>query len=103
MNRRSPRGHSIATRRFTGCRTYDREVAPTGERTSRRSPVNASDRLRAEHLRQVVRDRLLDLLVRAGLRVAIGPPAHELGGVAKTRALHVVVANLDDTLGTQRH
>ena len=48
----------------------------------RRSP------LRREYVGEIVRQRLLQLLVRAGLRVPVRPPAVELGGVSEPGALH---------------
>ena len=50
---------------------------------------------------QVELDRPLQLLVGAGLGVAVVPPAPELGG-AGAPALHVVVGDLDHQLGVQR-
>src|SRR5215211_8152017 len=51
---------------------------------------------------QVEFDRPLQLLVGAGLGVAVVAPAPELGGVAEPPALHVVVGDLDDQLGGER-
>src|SRR6266545_5378302 len=44
-----------------------------------------------QHPAEVEQHRLLELLVGAGLRGAVRPPAPELGGVAEAAALHVVV------------
>jgi len=51
---------------------------------------------------EVEADRLFKLLVGARLRVPVGPPADELGGVPEPPALHVVVAHLDYPLRAQR-
>src|SRR3954470_2831740 len=56
----------------------------------------------AENFREVVADRLLELLVAAGLRVPVGTPPLELRGVPEPAALHVVVPDLEDPLGSQR-
>src|SRR6516165_2236000 len=56
----------------------------------------------AEDLGQVEADRLLELAEPAGLRVPVGPPPDELGRVPEAGAFHVVVADLDHPLGTQR-
>src|SRR5829696_8566495 len=55
-----------------------------------------------QNLGQVVADRLLQLVVGAGVGVAVGPPADELGGVAEPAPLQMVVADLDHPLGPQR-
>src|SRR5882757_6110845 len=47
--------------------------------------------------------RLFELGVGARAGIAVGAPPAELGGVAKARAFHVVVADLDHALGSQRH
>ena len=44
----------------------------------------------------------LELRVGAVARRLVRPPAPELRGVAEARALHVVVGDLDDELGSQR-
>src|SRR5262249_30507928 len=46
--------------------------------------------------------RLLQLLIGAGTGIAVGPPAHELGGVPEPRALHVVVADLHHPFRPER-
>jgi hypothetical protein len=46
---------------------------------------------------------LLQLHKSAGAGISVRPPPAELGGVAEALALHVVVADLDDTLGAKRH
>src|SRR6266851_10379982 len=51
---------------------------------------------------EVEADRLLELGVRAGARLAVRAPADELGGVPEPRALHVVVADLEHPLRAQR-
>src|SRR5689334_4707449 len=51
---------------------------------------------------QVVADGLLELLVAARLRVAVGSPPLEVGGVAEAPPLHVVVLHLEHPLGPQR-
>src|SRR4051794_32995581 len=56
----------------------------------------------AEDPSEVVAHRLLQLLVAARLRVAVGAPAPELGGVPEAAALHVVVGDLEHQLGPQR-
>src|SRR5215472_15899624 len=55
-----------------------------------------------EDFREVEPDRLDELIEGAGARVPVGSPADELGGVPQARALHVVVADLQHALGTQR-
>src|SRR3954452_418867 len=57
----------------------------------------------AENLGKVVVDRLLELFVAARLRVPVRPPTLELGGVPEAAALHVVVADLQHALRSQRH
>ena len=54
---------------------------------------------RAEHALQLVGGRDLQLVVAAVARALVGTPAHELRGVAKARALHVIVGDLADALG----
>ena len=56
----------------------------------------------AQHLAEVVGRDLLELLVAAGLRVAVGAPPLEVRGVPEPPALHVLVADLDHPLGPQR-
>src|SRR5919198_913253 len=56
----------------------------------------------AQHVRQVEGGGPLQLLVAAGARVAVGPPAAELGGVPEAAALHVVVGDLHHQLGAKR-
>ena len=51
---------------------------------------------------QVVLDGFFELRVRARPRVAIGPPAIELRGVAEADAFHVFVAGLDHALRSER-
>src|SRR5262245_6768324 len=48
-------------------------------------------------------DRLLELGVGTRAGLAVRTPADELGGVAEAAAFQVVVADLDDPLGPQRH
>src|SRR5260370_25008724 len=55
-----------------------------------------------QDLVEVEADRLLQLGVRAGARLAVRAPADELGGVPEPRALHVVVADLEHPLRAQR-
>ena len=55
-----------------------------------------------QDLGEVEADRLLQLRVGARARLAVRPPADELGGVPEPRALHVVVADLDHALRAQR-
>src|SRR5262245_60881920 len=55
-----------------------------------------------EDLREVVADDLLELVIGARLRGAIGTPALELRGVPQPRPLHVVVTNLDHEYGVDR-
>src|SRR5215218_7761469 len=42
-----------------------------------------------EDVGEVVLDWFFQLLVRAGVRITVGPPADELGGVPEPVALHV--------------
>src|SRR6476659_4542888 len=56
-----------------------------------------------EHVAEVIADGFFELLVTAGLRIAVGPPALELRGVPEPASLHVVVADLEDALWPQRH
>src|SRR5215211_6536767 len=56
-----------------------------------------------EDVGDVERRRLVELREAAGGGVAVGAPAHELRRVSKPSALQIVVAHLDDPLGTQRH
>src|SRR5260370_31763797 len=55
-----------------------------------------------QDLVEVEADRLLELGVRAGARLAVRAPADELGGVPEPRALRVVVADLEHPLRAQR-
>jgi hypothetical protein len=55
-----------------------------------------------EDVGEVVLHRLLQLLVRTGARITVGPPAEELGGVPESIALHVLVTDFDDQIGSQR-
>src|SRR5260370_22315308 len=55
-----------------------------------------------QDLVEVEADRLLELGVRTGARLAVRAPADELGGVPEPRALHVVVADLEHPLRAQR-
>jgi hypothetical protein len=95
-----------ASGRTSSCDGWKRRAspAPCATPAARRSPPPAasSPLPESEHLGQVERDRLLQLLVRAGGRLAVGPPPHELGGVPEADALHVVVAHLDHPLGPER-
>src|SRR5581483_6025893 len=79
-----------------------RPAAPGGLRDGHR-PVLVGTSAATEHGAEVVAHGLLDLVERARAGVAVRPPAHELGGVAEPRALHVVVADLDHALRPQRH
>src|SRR5580704_16745370 len=56
----------------------------------------------AQDLGQVVADRLLELLVGTRAGLAVRPPPDELGGVPEPRAFHMVVADLEHPLGSQR-
>src|SRR4051812_22595790 len=55
-----------------------------------------------EDVREVVGNRLLELLVGAGPGVTVGPPAVELGGVPEAVTLHVLVPDLHDEIRPQR-
>src|SRR5205085_7731053 len=66
---------------------------------SSRGPAMGSG---AEDVGQLGRDDHLELVVRAGRRVSVGAPPLEVGGVAETFALHVLVGNLTHQLGAQR-
>src|SRR4051812_8936628 len=57
----------------------------------------------AEDLGEVEQHRPLQLRIGAGPRVAVGTEVPELRGVPEPRAFHVVVRDLDDKLGPQRH
>src|SRR6266508_4468778 len=50
--------------------------------------VRVSGKVGAQDVGEVELDRLLELLVRARLGVAVGAPADELGGVPEPDALH---------------
>src|SRR5262249_60948348 len=57
---------------------------------------------RAEDPLELVGRRHLELIVAAVARPLVGAPAHELRGVAKAGALHVVVGDLAHALGPER-
>src|ERR1017187_2102140 len=57
---------------------------------------------RSEDLGQVEADRLLQLGVGARPRLAVRPPADELGGMPEALVLHVVIADLDHAFRAQR-
>ena len=57
---------------------------------------------RTEDVGEVELNRLFELLVGARLRLPVGTPAHELGGVTEANPLHVVVADLHHPLRAQR-
>ena len=57
---------------------------------------------RPEDLAQLERDGRLELGVGARRRVAVGPPAHERGGMAEAVVLEVVVGDLAHRLGPDR-
>src|SRR5947199_208870 len=67
-----------------------------------RSLVRARARAGAEDSLELVGRRDLQLIVAAVLGTLVEAPAHELRGVPEARALHVVVGDLADALGTQR-
>src|SRR5215467_11467059 len=71
-------------------------------RPSRWLAVGAEPAELPQDVAEVEADRLFKLLVGARLRVPVGPPADELGGVPEPPALHVVVAHLDHPLRAQR-
>src|SRR5579863_9386303 len=56
-----------------------------------------------EEVRQAVADGLLQLVERAGGRLAVRAPADELRRVPEPGSLHVVVAHLDHALRAQRY
>src|SRR4051812_14989579 len=57
----------------------------------------------AQHLGEVVADRDVELVVRAGAGLTVGAPPHELAGVPQPAALQLVVLDLHDQLRAQRH
>src|SRR5205814_3920262 len=61
-----------------------------------------TDVSRAEHARQLVGRRHLELIVATVAGTFVWPPAQELRGVSKARPLHVIVRDLADTLGLER-
>ena len=75
--------------------------AATRPRSARETAPIAA-RLPAEHAAQLHGDGRLELRVRAGPRIAVGPPPHEPCGVAEPVPLEVLVRDLGDQLGTQR-
>src|SRR5919108_148553 len=76
--------------------------SPSLPRLGRRESGFRDPRAARKDLLQVEGDRPLELLVGAGGRLAVRPPAAELGGVAGPPALHVVVGDLDHQLRGQR-
>src|SRR3954471_3185910 len=112
----SPLGASTGRVQPAMVRTVaSRPTARRGKRGTRAEPSGRGRGARTEasrsaahvsaagqHLGQVERDRPLELLVRAGARIAVRPPALELGGVPEPEPLHVVVPHLDHALRTQR-
>jgi hypothetical protein len=58
--------------------------------------------MRLEHVGQVVGDRLVELVVGAGLRESIGSPTSESGCVAEPVALKLVVRHFDDPFWAER-
>src|SRR5436190_2887129 len=56
----------------------------------------------AEDALELVGGRHLELIVTAIVWPLVRPPAQELRGVAEARALHVIVRDLTDSLGSQR-
>src|SRR5262249_56890777 len=56
-----------------------------------------------EDLRQLLRSDHLELREGAIAGTLVGAPAPELRGMAKARALHVIVGDFDHQLGPQRH
>ena len=53
--------------------------------------------MRLQHVVQVVAQRHFELGNGAGLRLAVGPPPDEPGGVAEARALPPAIGHLGDT------
>src|ERR1700690_1811422 len=77
-------------------------IATSRPATSSRTFFGSTTAPTRQDLGQVVADRLLQLGVGARARLAVRPPANELGGVPEPRALHVVVADLEHAFGPQR-
>ena len=90
---------SVATR-VTSCSASASSVSSRIVYTQR--PFGAED-VRHPDLGQVEAYGALELLVGAGLRLAVRTPPAELRGVPEPGALHVVVGHLDDQLRPQRH
>src|SRR5580704_12520971 len=65
------------------------------------SSTSCSDR--RHDLGQVESDRLLELLEAARTRIAVVAPPDPLRSVAEPGALHVLIPDLDNPLGAQRH
>src|SRR5687768_16962380 len=80
-------------------------VAVNGCSTSRMTSYSLMSHLRrvhTQHLSEVIAHWLLQLLVAARLRVAVGAPPLEVGRVPEPVTLHRVVLDLEDALGTKR-
>jgi len=56
-----------------------------------------------EDLSKVVLDRILQLLVGAGVWIPVRPPAEELGRMPESISLHVLVPDLDYQLRPERN
>src|SRR4051794_32960415 len=77
-------------------------VAPNSRTWNGATSCYSRGQLGGQHVGQVVGNGLLQLVVAAALRIAVGAPATELGGVPEPPALHVVVGDLDHEVGPQR-
>jgi hypothetical protein len=61
-----------------------------------------ASRASGKDVSKVVRDRFLQLLVRAGVWLPIRSPAEELSRVPESVPFHVLISDLDDELGPER-
>jgi len=67
---------------------------------SARSAGKASGVPERQDVGKVILDRLVELLVRARVRLAVGSPADELRSMSEADALHVFIPHFDNPLGT---
>src|SRR5689334_4602836 len=99
---RAPASQAPRVNSTRGCRIRQLHAAERANPSSVSEPPMVTSAL-LDQLPEVVRRRHVELVVRARLRIAVGPPPLEDAGVAQPPSLHLVVADLEHAFRPQLH